>query len=124
MTPEYLGVVWLGYSESMQEIYYNKYPTPYIWKGVMQKIVPYMNPEADFPVSPNVVQKAYCTRSGDIATDACTSTATGWYKKDNIPGNCTECYGGWSGWDDNGWGDWGNGGSSGGNDDHDIIHIG
>lgn len=126
MTPEYLGVVWLGYSESMQEIRYNKYPTPYIWKGVMQKIVPYMNADADFPVSPNVVQKTYCTRSGDIATDACSSTATGWYKKDNIPGNCTECYGGgWGDWGDNGWGDWGNGGSSsGGGNSDDIIHIG
>ena len=90
----------------------------------MQKIVSYMNADADFPVSPNVVQKTYCTRSGDIATDACTSTATGWYKKDNIPGNCTECYGGGNGdWGD--WGDWGNGGSSsGGGNSDDIIHIG
>ena len=46
MTPEYLGVVWLGYSEGMQEIKYNTYPTPIIWKGVMQKIVPYMNANA------------------------------------------------------------------------------
>ena len=101
MTPEYLGVVWLGYSESMKEIYYSSYPTPIIWKGVMQKIVPYMDASADFPVSQNVVQKTYCKRSGDIATEACTDTATGWYKKDNVPGNCTECYGGgFSGWDD------------------------
>ena len=81
-----------------------------------------MNANAEFPESPNVVQKTYCTRSGDIATDACTSTATGWYKKDNIPGNCTECYGGFGDWGDNGWGNWGNGNSGGSSDD--IIHIG
>lgn len=112
MTPEYLGVVWLGYAEKMQEIKYNSYPTPIIWKGVMQKIVPYMNPEVKFGESPNVVQKSYCTVSGDLATESCSSTATGWYKKDNIPGSCTECYSSWSGWIE---------GETGSDD---IIHIG
>ena len=93
MTPQYLGVVWLGYAESMQEIYYSSYPTPIIWKGVMKDVMKGEDPSVSFPVSSNVVSATYCTRSGDLATPACTETATGWYKATNMPGNCTECYG-------------------------------
>lgn len=96
MTPKYLGVVWLGYAESMQEIKYNTYPTPIIWKGVMSQVVKGQDNSETFPVSSNVVSATYCTVSGDLATEYCTSTATGWYKKDNMPGYCTECYGGGS----------------------------
>ncbi len=94
MTPEYLGVVWLGYAESLQEIYYSQYPTPIIWKGIMKDILKYSDPSLDFPVSSNVVSATYCTKSGDLATQYCESTATGWYKVTNTPGYCTECYGG------------------------------
>lgn len=91
MTPEYVGVCWLGYAEGLQEIKYSTYPTPIIWKGVMENIVKRSDPELDFPQSANVVTQYYCKKSGDIATGACTDTAVGWYKKDNIPGNCTTC---------------------------------
>ena len=94
MTPEYLGVVWLGYSESMKEIRYSSYPTPVIWKGVMMNMIDCCDPAAQFPVSPNVVSAQYCAVSGDLATDSCANTVTGWYKKNNMPGYCTECYGG------------------------------
>ena len=93
MTPQYLGVVWLGYAESMQEIHYSSYPTPIIWKGVMKEVMKGEDPSVDFPVSGNVVSATYCTKSGDLATSHCQSTATGWYKKNNMPGNCTDCYG-------------------------------
>lgn len=100
MTPQYLGVVWLGYSEGMKEIRYSSYPTPIIWKSIMQEVMKGEDPNVKFPESSNVVSATYCTASGDLATDACTSTATGWYKKDNMPGNCTRCYGDSNGiWD-------------------------
>ncbi len=95
MTPEYLGVVWLGYAESMQEIRYSSYPTPVIWRGVMKDVVKLSDPNAQFPVSSNVISATYCTKSGDLATSSCTSTATGWYKVTNTPGYCTDCYGGY-----------------------------
>ncbi len=96
MTPQYLGVVWLGYAEGMKEIYYNTYPTPIIWKGVMKDVMAGEDPNVKFPESTNVISATYCTRSGDLAGSACSETSTGWYKKTNIPGNCTECYGGGS----------------------------
>ena len=96
MTPQYLGVVWLGYSEGMKEIIYQTYPTPKIWKAIMSEVMVGEDPNVDFPVSNNVVSAAYCTVSGDLAGSACTTTAIGWYKKDNMPGTCTACYGGGS----------------------------
>lgn len=117
MTPEYLGVVWLGYSEGMKEIRYTSYPTPVIWKGVMMNMIDVMDPEARFPVSPNVVSAQYCTASGDLATGSCAHTATGWYKKNNMPGYCTDCYGGIS-FSGSGEGDSGSGSGSG------SVHLG
>ncbi len=96
MTPQYLGVVWLGYSEGMKEIVYQTYPTPIIWKSIMQQVMQGEDPNVKFPESSNVVSAAYCQVSGDLASGACGSTGTGWYKKNNMPGTCTECYGGGS----------------------------
>lgn len=100
MTPQYLGVCWLGYSEGMKEIKYNSYPTPVIWQAIMKQVMVGEDPSVKFPESANVVSATYCAASGDLAGSACTETATGWYKKDNLPGNCTRCYGGSGGiWD-------------------------
>lgn len=124
MTPQYLGVVWLGYSEGMKEIKYQTYPTPKIWKAIMQEVMIGEDPSVTFPESANVVSATYCTVSGDLAGGACTSTATGWYKNDNMPGTCTHCYGLGSLFGD--YGDYGNGGFFGGSDDDedDVIHVG
>ena len=94
MTPQYLGVVWLGYSEGMKEIKYQTYPTPKIWKSIMQPVMANEDPNVKFPESSNVVSATYCLTSGDLAGGACTETGIGWYKKDNMPGTCTQCYGG------------------------------
>lgn len=94
MTPKYLGVVWLGYAESMQTIHYNTYPTPIIWKGVMKGVLAGTDTSGSFPVSTNVVSATYCKKSGDLASSSCTDLGTGWYKKDNMPGTCVECSGG------------------------------
>ncbi|MBQ5666928.1 MAG: hypothetical protein IIV40_02010, partial [Oscillospiraceae bacterium] len=100
MTPQYLGVCWLGYSEGMKEIKYNTYPTPVIWQAIMKQVMVGEDPSVTFPESTNVVSATYCTASGDLAGSGCAETATGWYKKDNLPGNCTRCYGDSNGiWD-------------------------
>ena len=39
----------------------------------------------------DVVNLSYCTGSGLIATETCSSTAYGWYKKSNIPAKCNGC---------------------------------
>ena len=92
MTPQYLGVCWLGYSEGMKEIKYNTYPTPVIWQAIMKQVMVGEDPNVKFPESANVVSATYCLSSGDLAGSACSQTGTGWYKKDNLPGNCTKCY--------------------------------
>ncbi len=100
MTPQYLGVVWLGYSEGMKEIVYQTYPTPKIWKSIMAEVMKNEDPTVSFPESSNVVAATYCTRSGDLAGSSCTQTSTGWYKKDNMPGTCYACSGGIGFWED------------------------
>lgn len=32
----------------------------------------------------------YCTQSGNLAGSGCTSTATGWYERSNMPSECTQ----------------------------------
>ena len=88
LTPEYVGVVWMGY-DIQQEIHYSVYPPPIVLKNVMSKI--YENRSSgSFPESTKVVAREFCTVSGDIATENCPSTETGYYKASNIPGTCIE----------------------------------
>lgn len=91
MTPYYLGAAWLGYDEP-DTISYNVYPPPLLWKTVMSGIHDGL-PAKDFQYSTKVVSKTYCTISGQLATDSCTSTGTGWYKASALPGPCTICDG-------------------------------
>ncbi len=91
LTPYYVAAVWQGYDRSAT-IKYNSYPPPIIWKNIMSGIHSDLAYK-DFPYDSNVVQKTYCTVSGDLATDKCEKTATGYYKKDNIPATCTQCSG-------------------------------
>ena len=74
----------------------------HIIKGVsiMKKVMVGEDPSVKFPESANVVSATYCVASGDLAGSGCAETLTGWYKKDNLPGNCTRCYGDSNGiWD-------------------------
>ena len=49
-------------------------------------------PDKDFEDLDGAVQKEYCTDTGKLASSSCYSTATGWYKKDNVPEYCTGHY--------------------------------
>lgn len=94
LTPYYVGAVYLGYDEP-ERIQYIQYSSTVTWRNVMSRV--HENLEyAEFEEWGNVVSKTYCKISGDLATDACTETGTGWYKKSNIPGYCVECVGGGS----------------------------
>ena len=85
-TPYYIGGVWMGY-DIQEEIYYSTYPTPILWKNLMLPIHEELE-AADFTYSENVQALQYCTESGDLATENCPSTATGWYKETYIPSSC------------------------------------
>ena len=85
-TPYYIGGVWMGY-DIQEEIYYSPYPTPILLKNLMLPIHEGLE-AADFTYSENVQALQYCTESGDLATENCPSTATGWYKETYIPSSC------------------------------------
>lgn len=89
VTPYYVGVCYLGFDE-MEQINYSGYyyPPPLIYRNVMAPIHANL-PIIDFTVSPNVVERTYCTESGLLASDKCTNTAVGWYKIDALPEVCT-----------------------------------
>ena len=85
-TPYYIGGVWMGY-DIQEEIYYSTYPTPILWKNLMLPIHEGLEAK-DFTYSDKVQALQYCTESGDLATENCPSTATGWYKETYIPSTC------------------------------------
>lgn len=89
VTPYYVGVCYLGYDE-METINYSGYyyPPPIIWKNVMSAVHEGL-PIIGFPDSDSVVERLYCTQSGNLATGRCTTTASGWYKLSFLPDDCT-----------------------------------
>ncbi len=87
-TPYYVASCWCGF-ETMQPI-----PGSYsgialkLWGNVMSQAHKGLSAK-QFTDSDYTVKKKYCKSSGLIATKACPNTATGWYKKSNVPGTCT-----------------------------------
>lgn len=84
-TPYYVASCWCGYDNqtkiSSSSIALN------MWKAVMAKVHSKL-PAKEFTDSSYSVQRYYCTSTGQLATEACPSTAIGWYKKSNIPPAC------------------------------------
>ena len=85
-TPYYIGGVWMGY-DIQEEIRYATYPSSIFWKNLMLPIHQGL-PAKDFEYSENVKSMTYCLDSGDLATENCPRTATGWYKDTYIPSKC------------------------------------
>lgn len=88
-TPDYVSGIWIGY-EDFETIPTNQYQNiGAIWKNIFGEIA---NNEKhkDFSKMPeSVVKLKYCTRTGLIASDYCSNTATGYYKKSNVPAYCS-----------------------------------
>lgn len=89
-TPNYVAGVWIGFDRNKTVSYTgNPYPPPNVWKRVMQEVVKLDENSGSFPVSSGVVQRAYCTETGELATTLCPSTAVGYYKANSLPNTCT-----------------------------------
>ncbi|MFA9379792.1 MAG: transglycosylase domain-containing protein [Acetanaerobacterium sp.] len=88
-TPHYVAGLWIGYDRNKRIHYPGAYPPVYAWKQVMQEIVKLDEDPGSFPVSDGVVQRSYCTESGELATALCPETAVGYYKSSDLPGTCT-----------------------------------
>lgn len=89
-TPYYVAACWYGYDIPEPITNTSGNPAGKLFKAVMDDAHEGLE-ELSFPSSNGVVSRAYCKISGDIATSKCTSTATGYYKSDCIPGKCKDC---------------------------------
>ena len=87
-TSYYIAAVWYGYDYNKQ-IHETGSPAGRIFEEVMNDIHKDL-PEQEFKkYTDDVVSRTYCTSTGLIAGEGCSGTATGWYKKSNIPAVCS-----------------------------------
>ena len=87
-TSYYVAAVWYGYDYNKQ-ITESGNPAGRIFETVMNDIHEDL-PEKDFEkYTEDVVSRSYCASSGLIAGKSCSDTATGWYKRSNIPAVCS-----------------------------------
>ena len=84
-TPYYVASCWYGYDQP--ETVSKSNSATVLWSKVMKEIHTGLQYKA-FEESSYVTMRKYCTQTGLIATDKCTTTATGWYKKSNLQ-SCT-----------------------------------
>lgn len=91
-TPYYVAAVWFGYDYN-KEIKASGNPAGLIYKTVMDRVHKGLAVKSFEQYTDQVVQKAYCTSSGLLAGNGCTSKAMGWYKLSNLPGVCASCNG-------------------------------
>lgn len=89
-TPYYVAAVWYGYDEPRPIKNTSGNPAGKIFKQVMNDIHKDLE-SMSFPSASGVVARKYCKISGDIATDTCYETGTGYYKTSNIPPKCNNC---------------------------------
>ncbi|WP_295129672.1 transglycosylase domain-containing protein [Ruminococcus sp.] len=93
-TPDYVSGIWIGY-ENQETIPTNDYENiGAIWKNIFGDIADAEEHKSfndTFPMPDTVVKLDYCTRTGLIATNGCSSRATGYFKASNTP---DYCYGG------------------------------
>ncbi|MCM1165981.1 MAG: transglycosylase domain-containing protein [Lachnospiraceae bacterium] len=90
-TPNYVGVVWMGYDENNHKLYNGDGSHRYgsqIWYDIMSEIED-TSVVNKFTPDSSVLERRYCTETGLIASAKCTSTDVGYYRKGNIPEYCS-----------------------------------
>lgn len=92
-TSYYISAVWFGYDYN-KEIKASGSPAGRVFQEVMNRVHEDLEAKEFEKYSDDVVRRSYCTSSGLIAGDSCSSTASGWYKVSNIPATCKNCSGG------------------------------
>lgn len=87
-TPYYVASCWCGY-DTQQPIPSSKSGIALkMWGNVMSGIHSGLDAK-EFADSSYAVSRYYCNETGKLATTACPSKSVGWYRKSNIPGECT-----------------------------------
>lgn len=93
-TPYYVSATWYGF-DTPKTIYLNGdiNPSARLFKKVFDKIHKDL-PAKEFEKSGLTVQKAYCAKTGLIASPSCkTGEKQGWYKITDTPAECSSCGG-------------------------------
>lgn len=90
-SPYAAAACWTGYDTSKAIQSGDQYKNAYLWHDIMEEWLQGKE-HIDYNLSENVVAAQYCTVSGMLANGSCSSTATGYYSKDNMPASCTYCY--------------------------------
>ena len=81
-TPYYVASCWYGYDQ--QEKVSEAGAAKRVWGNIMKDIHKGLDTDAKFPESDYVTCRRYCTSSGMLATERCSSTAIGWYKTSQL----------------------------------------
>lgn len=89
-TPYYVAAVWYGYDKPKEITNTSGNPAGKIFKEIFDDIHNDLD-SMSFPTASGVVARKYCKISGDLATDSCSSTATGYYKSSKLPAKCKGC---------------------------------
>ena len=77
-SPYYVASCWYGYDSN--GVISNSGIARTLWGKVMSQVHKGLEAK-DFPMSKYAVMRYYCTETGQLATNACESTAIGYYKK-------------------------------------------
>lgn len=90
-TPNYVGVVWMGYDENNHEVFNGDGTHRYgaeIWHDLMSEIedTSVIN---KFTADTTVLERRFCTVTGLLASAKCTTTDVGYYRKGNVPNMCS-----------------------------------
>ena len=85
-SPYYVASCWCGYDT--QQTISDSAIALKMWGAVMSKVHNGLEAK-EFDESSYAVDRYYCTETGMLATDACTSKSIGWYKKSDVPEACT-----------------------------------
>lgn len=89
LTPQYVALTWCGndLGKDVSKIYGKRFLAQ-IWHDVMIDVVD-TTQTTKFTPDPSTLERRYCTETGLLASNDCTNTSIGYYRKSNLPDFCT-----------------------------------
>ena len=87
-SPYAVAAIWAGYPDYDQAMNDSDNRHKTLWSEIMTEHLSTKESKS-FSDDPGVFSASYCTETGKLAVPGvCTSTMTGWYTSDNVPGYC------------------------------------
>ena len=92
-TPYYVGAVWVGYDTPRSMSFLSSNPGVSMWRKIMQQIHAEKKLAAyALPVSSGIVSATYCTESGEVPGELCSSVRTSYFKSGTQPKTICESH--------------------------------